>query len=82
MIECLNCFLVKALKEGHSTYTMRRIFDSAKEEFQQLEELRDVSSLELSLRCENYFKIFRHFDFFVFKLKLFVLSLCFKMAVL
>ncbi|XP_065055715.1 DISP complex protein LRCH3-like isoform X2 [Rhopilema esculentum] len=42
---------VKALKEGHSTYTMRRIFDSAKEEFQQLEELRDAieSRLRISL---------------------------------
>ena len=49
---CLNsCYLsmssflftAKVLKEGHSTYTMRRIYDSAREEFQQLEKLRDVS---------------------------------------
>ncbi len=36
------CLQDKALKEGHSTFTMRRIFDSAKEEFQQLEKLRQV----------------------------------------
>ena len=38
-------YTAKVLKEGHSTYTMRRIYDSAREEFQQLEKLRDVSTL-------------------------------------
>jgi len=32
----------KALKEGHSTFTMRRMYDSVKEEYQQLEKLRDA----------------------------------------
>lgn len=39
----------KVLKEGHSSFTMRRIFDSAKEEFQQLEKLRMALESRLSI---------------------------------
>ena len=38
----LSSFTGKKLRDGASNFTMRRIYDSAKEEFELLEKLREV----------------------------------------
>lgn len=42
--------LGKKLRDGASNYTMRRFYDVAKEEFDQLEKLREVSDQQQALQ--------------------------------